>query len=133
MPKAIYVNLPVRDLQRSRDFYEDLGFLLNPDFSSDQTAAFVISNAMFVMLHTHESFGRLTNKRIADSHTITEVMVALQVDTKQEVTGLVDRAVAVGGTELRDGQDHGFMVARSFEDPDGHIWEVFWFDVGELL
>lgn len=133
MPKAIYVNLPVRDLKRATDFYEDIGFLITPQFSNEQTAAFSISESIFVMLHTYEGFGRFTSRPIADGRNANEVMIALQVETKREVNELVERAVAVGGREPRAPQDQGFMVERVFEDPDGHVWSVFWFDIGQLF
>lgn len=132
MPHAIYVNLPVASLRRSMDFFQALGFSFHPKFTNDQAAALVISDTIHAMLHTPESFLRFTRKRIADTKTTTEVLLALQVDSKARVEELASKALAAGGKEARDVEDYGFMYCRSFEDPDGHIWEVFWMNESEM-
>ena len=128
MPKAIFVNLPCRDLKRSMAFFEALGFSFNPQFTNDDAACLVISDAIYAMLHTPKSFRRFTSKTIADAHKTTETLLALQVDGREEVNALVEKALGAGARVPREAQDHGFMFERSFEDPDGHIWEIFWMD-----
>lgn len=121
-------NLAVADLRRSMDFFEAVGFSFNEQFTNDQASAMVISETINAMLHTHESIKRFTKKKIVDSHKATEVLLALRVDSKEQVDDLAKKALEAGGKQARDPADHGFMYERSFEDPDGHIWEVFWMD-----
>ncbi len=128
MPKAIFVNLPCEDLRRSKTFFEALGFSFNPQFTNDEAACLVISDAIYAMLHTPASFRRFTRKPIADAHKTTEALLALQVESKEKVDGLMSKALVAGGLEPREPENHGFMYGRTFEDPDGHIWEVFWMD-----
>jgi predicted lactoylglutathione lyase len=128
MPKAIYVNLPVADLKRSMVFFEALGFSFNKQFTNDDAASLVISETIFAMLHTPDSFRRFTSKALSDAHKTTEVLLTLQVENKEMVNELTDKALKAGGREPRAPEDHGFMFGRAFEDPDGHIWEIFWMD-----
>ncbi len=132
MVNAIFVNLAVADLKRSMRFFEALGFSFNEKFTNNDAASLVISDTIYAMLHTHESFMRFTHKEIADSATTTEALLALQVENREEVDELLDKVLQVGGTEVREATDHGFMYERAFEDPDGHIWEVFYMDIGQL-
>lgn len=132
MVQAIYVNIQVADLDRSKKFFEALGFSFNPQFTNEQAAALVISDSIYAMLHTLESFQRFTKKKPVDARSSTEVLLALQVPSKEEVDGMMKRALEHGGQQARDTEDHGFMYARSFEDPDGHIWEVFWMDPTQM-
>jgi uncharacterized protein len=129
---AIYVNLAVEDLARSKRFFEELGFSFHEKFTNDDAAALILSDTIYAMLHTHESFARFTTKQIADTASTAQALLALQVDSRDEVNELADKAVAAGGREHRDPADHGFMYERAFEDPDGHIWEVFFMDVSQL-
>lgn len=124
--KAIFVNLHVADLNRSKAFFEALGFSFNLQFTNQQAAALVISDTNYAMLHTKESFLRFTKKAVVDARASTQVLLALQVESREEVDALLTRALEHGGRQARDAQDHGFMFERSFEDPDGHVWEVFW-------
>ena len=126
MPRAIFVNLSCEDLKRSKAFFEALGFSFNPQFTNDDAACLVISDTIYAMLHTPASFRRFTSKEIADAHDTTEALFALQVDSKEVVNEIFDKALAAGGRAPREAQDHGFMYERAFEDPDGHIWEIFW-------
>ncbi|HXV26103.1 MAG TPA: VOC family protein [Alphaproteobacteria bacterium] len=128
MPKAIFVNLSCKDLTRSKTFFEALGFSFNPKFTNGEAACLVISDAIYAMLHTPTSFRRFTRKPIADAHETTEALLAIQVDSKDEVDGLMKKVLAAGGRESREPENHGFMYGRAFEDPDGHIWELFWMD-----
>lgn len=128
----IYVNLAVSDLERAKRFYGSLGFSFNEKFTNDQAAALVISDNINAMLHTPESLQRFTSKQLADTSATSEVLLALGVESREQVDELVDNALAAGGKEHRDPADHGFMYERAFEDPDGHIWEVMYMDVSQL-
>ncbi|GAA3575803.1 VOC family protein [Marinobacter xestospongiae] len=128
MPQAAYINLPVTDLDRAITFFAKLGFEHNPQFTNDEAAAIVISDHLRVMLHTHESLTRFTRKTIVDAKQATEVLVALQLESREAVDSLFTRAIQAGASEYRDTEDYGFMYGRSFEDLDGHLWEPFWMD-----
>lgn len=129
MARKMFVNLPIRDMERSQAFFRKLGFDFNPQFTNEQGACMVVSEENFVMLLVEPFFqGFLRNKTIADSRATCEVLVALSCETRAEVDAMVDRALAAGGTETREPQDHGFMYARAFDDLDGHTWEPFWMD-----
>jgi uncharacterized protein len=126
--KKIFVNLPVKDLERSKAFFGKLGFTFNPQFSDANAACMVISDDIYSMLLTHEYFKTFTPKAVADADKTSEVLVALSFDSKNEVNEIVDTALAAGATATREPQDHGFMFVRAFNDLDGHIWEIFWMD-----
>lgn len=128
MPRQIFVNLPVADLKRSMDFFTSLGFTFNKQFTDETAACLVISDTIYAMLLTRQKFMEFTPKAITDAHRTTEVLTALSVDSKAEVHRIVDAALKAGATETRPPEDHGFMYGRSFNDPDGHIWEFFWMD-----
>lgn len=133
MSKMIFVNLPVRDLPKSRAFYEALGATNNPQFSDETAACMVFSDSIFVMLLTHAKWGFFTKKPISDSHKASEVMLALSGDSRDTVNAMADAAGTAGGVaDVNPPQDHGFMFGRSFEDPDGHVWEVIWMDPSAL-
>ncbi|WP_185983578.1 VOC family protein [Aureimonas mangrovi] len=130
MPKLIFVNLPVTDLQRSIAFHEAVGGTLNPQFTDETAACIVISDTIHVMLLTHEKFAQFTTKTIPDAHANAQVLVCLSADSRDEVDALVDKAKAAGGgADPTPTQDYGFMYGRSYEDPDGHIFEVMWMDM----
>ena len=130
MPKMIFVNLPVTDLKRATAFYEAIGATKNPQFSDDTASCMVFSETIYAMLLTHEKWGQFTSKKIVDARTSSEVMIALSADSREDVDGMVGKAKAAGGSpDPTPTQDFGFMYGRSFEDPDGHIWEVVWMDV----
>ena len=126
MVKAIYANLVVADLARSQQFFEAVGFSFNQQFSNDKVAALVIADNIVAMLHTAESMRRFTRKNIVNAKTSTEVLLALEVESRWEVDRLMEKVLSAGGTEQRDPENYAFLYARSFEDPDHHIWEVFW-------
>ena len=133
MSKLLFVNLPVTDLKRSMAFYEAVGAANNPAFTDDTAACMVFSDTIHAMLLTHDKWRQFTRKRIVDAHADAQVLLCLSADSRDEVSALVDRARAAGGTaDPTPVQDHGFMYGRSFEDPDGHIWEVMWMDPGAL-
>jgi uncharacterized protein len=130
MTQMIFVNLPVTDLEKSKAFYEKVGFTNNPQFTDDTAACMVLSEAINVMLLTHAKWGDFTSKAIPDARSNAQVMLALSADSKDAVNSLVDKAVAAGGAaDPTPTQDFGFMFGRSFEDPDGHIWETMWMDM----
>ena len=129
MPRMIFVNLPVTDLERSVRFYEAIGGTKNPKFSNEQAAAIVLSDTIYLMLLKHDFYRTFTSKEIADPHRTTSVLLALSCDSKADVDAMVDAAVEAGGkADPGPKQDHGFMYGRSFEDPDGHHWEPHWMD-----
>lgn len=126
MTQQIFVNLPVADLPKSIAFFKALGYANNPQFTDDTAACMVISDTIYVMLLTHPKFQAFTPKAIADSRKSTEVLLALNCESREQVDDLVRRAVAAGGSIYAEPQDHGFMYGHSFADPDGHQWEVFY-------
>ena len=129
MSKLIFVNLPVKDLKRSKLFYEAIGAVNNPAFSDDTAACMVFSDTIYAMLLTHDKWRQFTSKRIVDAHVDAQVLLCLSADSREEVSDLVGKAGRAGGkTDPTPVQDLGFMYGRSFEDPDGHIWEPFWMD-----
>jgi predicted lactoylglutathione lyase len=109
-------------------FFQQLGFVFNPQFTDETAACMIITDDIYAMLLTHPKFKEFTKKAIADAHTMTEVLTCLSFDGKDTINDLVDKAIAAGATEARDPQDYGFMYGRSFNDLDGHIWEVIWMD-----
>lgn len=128
MSSKIFMNLPVKDLKRAMAFYESLGWKHNPQFTDETAASIVISEEIYVMLLTHEKFAQFTDKKIADSAKSAQMILALSVDGKEDVHKLVDAALKAGATEPRPLTDYGFMIYRTFEDLDGHIWEVLFMD-----
>jgi predicted lactoylglutathione lyase len=133
MAKQIFINLPVRDLAKAKAFYEAIGAVNNPQFSDEASACMVLSDTIFVMLLTHPKWAFFTKKPISDARQASEVMLALNADDRAAVDAMVATAGAQGGkADVNPPQDHGFMYGRSFEDPDGHIWETFWMDVSQM-
>jgi predicted lactoylglutathione lyase len=132
MARQIYVNLPVKDLDTSIRFFTGLDFSFNSQFTDETAACMVVSDDIYVMLLVEPFFKGFTNKDLVDARKSTEVLVALAVDSRQQVDALVDKALDTGGRSVRDPDDQGFMYTRSFEDPDGHIWEIFWMDESAL-
>jgi uncharacterized protein len=128
MTKMIFVNLPVADLPRAMGFYEAIGFTNNPVFSDDSAACMVWSEAIHVMLLTHDKWRSFTDRPIP-STTNSEVMLCVSCDDRAAVDALVTAGAAHGGTaDLHPPQDHGFMYQRTIVDPDGHVWEPMWMD-----
>lgn len=132
MQTQIFVNLPVKDLNKSKAFFEKLDFTFNPQFTDDTAACMVIADNIFAMLLTHAKFKEFTPKEIADTSKTTEVLNCISMESKEKVNGMVDKALEAGGSEVRDPQDYGFMYGRSFNDLDGHIWEVMWMDMSQM-
>ena len=132
MPRMIFVNLPVTDLERSKRFYEAIGARNEPKFSNDRAAMMVLSETISVMLLTHPFYATFTGKPIADTHASSAVLLCVSCDSPAEVDAMVDAAVSGGGTgDPGPKQDMGgMMYGRSFADPDGHHWEPMWMDAG---
>jgi predicted lactoylglutathione lyase len=130
MAKLIFVNLPVRNLERATAFYEAVGAKKSEQFCDGTASCMVFSETIHAMLLTHDKFSQFTPKKIADAKTTSEVLICISADSRDAVDEMVDKAWTAGGTvDPSPKQDHGFMYGRSFEDPDGHIWEVMWMDV----
>ena len=132
MSTKIFVNLPVADLKKSMGFYTAIGFTNNPQFTDNTAACMVISDDIFTMLLTHEKFKQFTPKQIADATKTCEVIVALSRENRAAVDEIVRKATGAGGKTYAEPKDHGFMYQHGFQDPDGHIWEVFWMDPGAI-
>jgi predicted lactoylglutathione lyase len=127
MHKQIFVNLPVKDLDKSKAFFTALGYSFNPQFTSENGAGMVIAEgSIYAMLLTEPFFKTFIDKPIVQAKEATEVLVCLGCESREEVDALVAKAIAAGGRAPRPPQDHGFMYAHAFEDLDGHIWELVW-------
>ncbi|MEV5009129.1 VOC family protein [Streptomyces sp. NPDC093064] len=126
--QMIFVNLATNDVAASRKFFTDLGYTINPQFSTDECTCVVISDTIIAMLLSKQHYANFTKKEIADSTKSSEVLICLSAESREKVDELVQKAVAAGGTATDETQDQGFMYGRSFDDLDGHTWEVMWMD-----
>lgn len=129
MKTDIFINIAVKDLQKSKAFFSTLGFTYNMQFSDEKAACMILNEKAYVMLLQESFFKGFTRKEIVNAHHSTEVLLAISADSREKVSEFVDKAIALGATEAIDPQDHGFMFSRSFSDLDGHIWEVIWMDM----
>ncbi len=130
--KSIFVNLPIKDLSKTRDFWSKLGFTFNEEFSDDRALCLVLNDGLiYSMLITHEMFSTFTNRPISDGST-TQVLTAIQVDSREDVDRIVKLALENGGTRYRESADHGWMYYDTFADLDGHQWEVMFTDPTQL-
>ncbi|MGO4570369.1 VOC family protein [Microvirga sp. 2TAF3] len=130
MAKLIFINLPVADLERATAFYEAVGAEKNEQFCDATASCMVFSETIHAMLLTHDKFRQFTPKKIADARDVSEVLICISADSREAVDDMVGKARAAGGrVDPCPQQDYGFMYGRSFEDPDGHIWEVMWMDL----
>jgi hypothetical protein len=132
MATQIFVNLPVKDLKRSMDFFTALGYTFNPQFTDDKAACMIISETIYVLLLEEEFFKTFTKKEISDTSKSNEVIVCLSADSREQVDALVKKAVDAGGTAPNAPQDHGFMYGHGFQDLDGHLWETMYMDVSAV-
>lgn len=132
MATKIFVNLPVKDLKASIEFFTKLGYTFNPQFTDETATCMIISDDIFAMLLTHDKFKSFTPKEICDATKSTEVLVCLSCESREQVDELVGKAVAAGGTTYNKPQDHGFMYGHGYQDLDGHIWELMWMDPGAV-
>ena len=133
MSTQIFVNLPVKDLEKSKKFFKKLGYTFNPQFTDKNAACLVISDEIYVMLLVKKFFKSFLRKReLVNAKKSTEAILALSAESKKEVDALLKKAIAAGGKIHRPTEEQGSMYGRSFEDLDGHIWEVFWMDLSQL-
>lgn len=128
MRPKIFINLPVKDLQKAMAFYTTIGFTINPQFTDETAACMAFSEEIFVMLLTHKKFKEFTPKQISDATTSTEVLNCLSAESKEAVIAMVDKALNAGASKGGEPLDYGFMYSKSFNDLDGHIWEILWMD-----
>lgn len=129
MAQQIFINLAVKDLQKSMAFYTALGFTNNPQFSDDSGKCMVWSENIFVMIMTHEKFAGFITKPIADTKNTVAGLFSLSVESPDEVNSIVANGLKAGGTEPNEWRDYGFMQQRTIEDFDGHTWEIFYMDI----
>jgi uncharacterized protein len=130
IPRKLFVNIPVSDVQRSIRFFEELGFTFNAQFTDATATSMLVGEDAYFMLLNRERFQSFTSRAIGDPQKATSAMFALGVDSRAAVDEMVKKAVSLGGTHAMEPQDHGFMYGWSFYDLDGHHWEVFWMDPG---
>jgi predicted lactoylglutathione lyase len=124
----IFVNLPVKDLNKTVEFFTKLGFTFSPQFTDENITCMIVGKDIFVMLLVEKFFKTFTKKEISDTTKNTEAIVALSAQSREEVDQMMEKVVNAGGKEARDPQDHGWMYGRSFEDINGHLWEIFYMD-----
>ena len=126
--RKIFVNLAVKDLERSVEFFKKLGFAFDPRFTDETATCMIVSDEAFVMLLVEDRFKDFTRKDLADPTRQTEAILALSAESRTQVDQLAETALEAGGASANDPMDQGFMYGRSFEDIDGHIWELIWMD-----
>ncbi|GHE74194.1 VOC family protein [Streptomyces spiralis] len=126
--QMIFVNLATDDVAASRKFFTELGYTINPQFSTDDCSCVVISDTIIAMLLSKQRYADFTKKEIADARKTSEVLICLSAESREKVDELVEKALAAGGTVSGETQDHGYMYGRAFDDLDGHTWEVMWMD-----
>lgn len=128
MTKQIFVNLPVKDLSRTVEFFKRLGFTFNPQFTDENATCMIINDNIFVMLLVEKFFKTFTKKEICDTAKDTEVIIALSTESREKVDEMMQNVFEAGGKESREPQDHGWMYGRSFQDINGHLWEIIYMD-----
>lgn len=132
MAKQIFINVAVKDVQKSMDFYTAMGFTNNPQFSDDSGKCMVWSDAIFLMILSHEKFSNFTTKPIADTKSTIAGLFSLSLDSFEDVNQMVDNGLKAGGIEPTEMRDYGFMKQRTIEDFDGHTWEIFFMDMSKF-
>lgn len=132
MAIQIFVNLPVKDLDRSVAFFESLGYTFDARFTDETATCMIVSENIYVMLLTEPKFRSFTPKPICDAHRSTEVLIALSCESRERVHEMVRKAVAAGGTTYSEPKDYGFMLQHGYQDLDGHIWELVYLDPTRL-
>lgn len=132
MAKQVFINLAVKDLKKSLDFYTALGFTNNPQFSDDSGKCMVWSENIYVMLLTHEKFAGFATKPIADTKSALAGLFSLSTDSVDELNTIVSNGLKAGGVEPHEIRDYSFMQQRTIEDFDGHTWEVFYMDLSKM-
>jgi uncharacterized protein len=124
--RLVFINLPVKDLAVSKEFYGRLGFEFDPKFTDDSATCMIVSDKAFVMLLVEPRFADFTTKQVVDAHSSTEAIVGVSAESREDVDAFADTALAAGATKANEPMDMDFMYGRSFNDPDGHLWEVMW-------
>jgi uncharacterized protein len=132
MATKVFINLPVKDLGKSMDFFKNLGFQINLQFTDEKAACLVVNETIFVMLLTESYFQTFTRKKISDATQVTEVLIALDCNSREEVQQIINKAQANGAQLYTEPQDHGWMYQHSFADLDGHQWEFVYMDESQL-
>ena len=132
MKSQIFINLPVKELEKSLNFYTKMGFTNNPQFSDDTAKCMVFSEEIFVMLITHDRFKTFITKPITDVSKTTSALLSISVESLDRVNEISNNAIAAGGKEPIEAKDYGFMQQRTIEDLDGHIWEIFYMDMSKF-
>ncbi len=132
MTTQIFVNLPVKDLNKTVEFFTKLGFTFNPKFTDENATCMIVNNDIFVMLLVEKFFKTFTKREICDTTKDTEVIIALSTESRENVDQRINKVIEAGGKESREPQDHGWMYGRSFEDINGHLWEVIYMDKNAL-
>ena len=132
MPRNLYVNLPVKDLERTVEFFAALGFSFNPKFTDENAACMIVNDSTSVMLLVESFFATFTGKPVADAHASTETLLAMSLDSRAEVDAFMAKALAAGASEYAEPRDLGFMYQRGIADLDGHQWEVFFMDESQF-
>jgi uncharacterized protein len=128
----IFVNLPVKDLNKTVEFFTKLGFTFNPKFTDENATCMIVNNDIFVMLLVEKFFKTFTKREICDTTKDTEVIIALSTESRENVDQMINKVIEAGGKESREPEDHGWMYGRSFEDINGHLWEVIYMDKNAL-
>jgi predicted lactoylglutathione lyase len=132
MATKIFVNLPVKNLNKSIEFFTKLGFTFNQQFTDETATCMIVTDDIFVMLLTEAKFKTFTPKEICDTNKYTEALVCLSLESRAKVDEMVRKAVAAGGTTYNEAVDYGFMYAHGFQDLDGHIWELVYMEPGAI-
>lgn len=132
MSTKIFVNLPVKDLNKSAEFFTKLGYTFNPQFTNENATCMIIGEDIFVMLLVEKFFKTFTSKEICDTGKSTETILCLSADSREKVDEMVMNAVEAGGTAPLKKQDHGWMYGHGFQDLDGHLWEIVWMDMNAM-
>lgn len=132
MPRMLFPNLAVKDLDRAVAFFTELGFTFDPRFTDDTATAMIVNEQAIVMLLTESKFAEFTTRELADPTKQTETIIAVSADSREDVDEFADKALATGGSPAKEPMDMGFMYGRSFRDPDGHHWEIVWMDPAAL-
>lgn len=132
MATKVFINLPVKDLEKSKAFFKGLGYTFNPQFTDEKGACMIISDTIFAMLLTEDYFKTFTKKNVSDAKVSTEVLIALDAASKEEVQKMVAKAKKLGATIYSEPADHGWMYQHSFADLDGHQWEIAYLDESKL-
>ena len=132
METNLYLNLAVKDLNRAISFFKELGFSVNPKFTNEKGACIVIGKNINVMLLVEEFYKTFTDKEICDSKTTSEALISISLESREKVNEMINKAVKAGGTDYKREQDYGWMYQKTFLDPDGHHWEVFYMDESQI-